>query len=118
MHKEDPRIEFLARAAERKCGSGDIEYHRLAAKEFIAFDDAMVDYINSTASDDAGPQEPQPAYPREVREERDRIISIVRDRLGEALRAARNNHSNIEVSGAFLTVAGEMQVVLDAIEAS
>lgn len=110
---EDPRIEFLAQSALKTAKAADISYYRVAAKEFLALDDAYAEYMAQS-----GPQPPpEPALPRDVREERKRIVGIIRDSQSVAIRLARKFTANTQLAGAMMAIAMELQNIIDQAEA-
>lgn len=114
---DDPRIDLLAQAAGDRCGGIDPVYYKLAAKEFLAFADALEEHYY--AGDMPPPVEtaqgPEPAYPIDVREERARTTSVIGRALAGALRiAATKAHEGDKPAAATaVSIAIELQSLLD-----
>ena len=110
---DDPRIDILAQAAGERIGGVDAVYYRLAAKEFLAFADALEAHYASDPKSDAA--EPPPAYSRDVREERERTASAIYRGISRALRMADAKTRDGEKYGAntAASIAVELQSLLD-----
>ena len=105
----DPRIDVLAQAAGERIGNVDPGYYKMAAKEFLAFADALEGHY---ASDTA---EPPPTYPIDVRAERERTASAIYRGISRALRMAETktrDGDKISASTA-ASIAIELQLLLD-----
>ena len=100
MTTPDPRIDILAKAAGDRMGKIDSAYYHMAAKEFLAFADALQDHYSPP--DKVGVN----------------AADLIRDKLGRSLRLARSKVREGEEAqaGAFLGIAMEMQDLLDKIQ--
>jgi hypothetical protein len=111
---DDPRIEILAQAAGERIGGVDAGYYKLAAKEFLAFADALEGHYRTTyAAEPAGG--PLPAYSHDVRDEHSRTADIIKRRIAQALQQAdkRLQVKDDMRAGIAASIAIELQSLLD-----